>query len=328
MSKEVEAISYGKVYIAGEYAVVNGGYAIIFPVTKKVITKLSKADNYYLYSHKYHKSFHLLNLEGNDNLYITKTIFLFNQYLKELNIKEEKFKIEIISELDSENNQKYGLGSSACVIVSLLKSLFSYYRIKYSNLIIYKFACIIQSMINQNTSFGDLACIAYGKKILYKKFDERLLSSFPKLTISEILEMNFLGLDIQEIDLDIKYLLIYTGKEANSYELVEKVLKIKNTYFFRSFVLQSDNLVNNIIKTKDIAYFSDLNNLLRELSRFSKVELYTLEMMKLEELIKDCGGVMKFSGAGGGDCVLGIFNNISELENARKRLTNLGYNIL
>lgn len=328
MSKVVKASSYGKIYIAGEYAVVSGGYAIIFPVSKKLNIILSESDYYYLYSHKYHNSFQLLNFNNPNNLYITKTINLFNQFLKELNIKEERLKIEIISELDSDNNQKYGLGSSACIIVTLLKALFTYYNISFSSITIYKFACIIQAMINKNTSYGDLACIAFGKKILYKKFDEKVINSFFNLKISDILKMDFPGLVIKEIDLNFNYLLIYTFKDVNSYELVEKVLKVKDTTFFKNFKLQSDTLVEDIVKTNDILIFKKLNDLLKELARFSETKLFTKEMEELEDIIIKNGGIMKFSGAGGGDCVLGFFKRFIDLEKTKEKLIKLGYNIL
>lgn len=327
MSREVIAFSKGKIYIAGEYAVVAGGLSILFPVEKYVGIRLERADDYYIYSHKYQSGFEKLDFYNQNNLYVIKTITWFNKYLAELGIKEDKFKIEIKSELDSEKNKKYGFGSSAAIIVTLLKALFIYYKLPYSSLVLYKAAVLVQIEISKNTSFGDLACISFGKKILYQRFNLDIIDQFKKLKIIEILNKRWDNLVIKEINLDLDYLLVHTGIEANSYELVERVLKFQFTDEFIKFYNNSDRLVKKLLKGKNLDLISKLNNNLKDLEKLTNVKLFTNEMFEIEKVVLENNGVIKFSGAGGGDCILCFFESQKDLENAKKDVQKLGYNI-
>ena len=63
---------------------------------------------------------------------------MFEQYAKSCNIKLKHFHLTIDSNLADASGQKYGLGSSAAVLVSVIKVLNEFYEMELSNLYIYK----------------------------------------------------------------------------------------------------------------------------------------------------------------------------------------------
>lgn len=332
MKKIVETSVNGKIYIAGEYAVVVGGSAIIFPVNRKVKVKLTLDDNYYLYSHKYHDNFIFLDLNDNNKnyKYIIETIKWFNDYLVELNKIILKYRIEITSELDDLENKKYGFGSSAAILICLLKALFEFYDLKYDELILYKAGVLIQSKISLNTSFGDLACIAYSNQVLYRKFNPDIYITFKNKSITEILNQNWDELIIKKLNYNLNFLIVHTSKEANSYALVEEVLMYKDTIEFKNFYETSEKLVSMLINNQKehLRLISLITENLKYLERFTNTQLYTKEMNEISEIIKKYNGVMKFSGAGGGDSVICFFEERELRKKLKEELKQKGYSFI
>lgn len=331
-NKVVETRSPGKIYIAGEYAVVSGGYAIVFPIQKYVKVKITSSVDYHILSHKYHVNFEKLELSNinESNRYIIEVVKWFNRYLRELGINESKFNIEIYSELDSEENNKFGFGSSGAIIISLLKALFLYYNIEFDSLKLYKSGVMIQSQISKYTSFGDLACIAFDDKVYYKKPDNTFLENINNDSIVNELNKDWDGLVIERLDLELSFLITYTGYPASSYDLVSKVLKHKESNEYKTFLTMSDEITNNIKYEFifNINHVKELEMNLRYLESFSDANLFTKEMDDIYKIVKKYNGITKFSGAGGGDSVLSFFDSNLSLEKAKEELRNRGYKVL
>lgn len=321
MSEVITESANGKIYIAGEYAVLFNNPAILFPIEKKVTVNVSLNNENMLYSHKYHDDFKQLNLASDDIdvIYVNKTIKWINQYLKSLNKAINKYKLEIISELDTKEKIKYGFGSSGAIIVALLKAILKINNINYEKLSLFKMAVLIQSSISKNTSFGDLACIVYNKKVLYKKFDVNL-DVLKRKSIIEQLNTDWAGLIIKPIDLDINFLIVHTKSESKSYDLVSKVTQFKDIPFFKTFIQTSNNLVNKLVNDFSIYDIKKLHENFLFLEKNTGLSLITEEMLSIKSIISSFNGIMKFSGAGGGDMVICFFENNHLLLEAKKAL--------
>ena len=76
--------------------------------------------------------------------YITQAIEVFEQYAKSFNIPMRPFNITIDSNLDDANGHKYGIGSSAAVLVSVVKALNEFITYNY---LIYTF---INSLLSKH----------------------------------------------------------------------------------------------------------------------------------------------------------------------------------
>lgn len=115
----------GKLYIAGEYAVVEPGQpAILIAVDQFVYATISHAKQG-LVSSKQLLGQDIYWTRENDQLqttqatakfaYVLKAIELTERYAKEQNCQLSTFNLQLDSDLDSPDGKKYGLGSSAAV---------------------------------------------------------------------------------------------------------------------------------------------------------------------------------------------------------------------
>ncbi len=98
-------------------------------------------------------------------------IEIFEQYAKSCDIAMKHFHLTIDSNLDDSNGHKYGLGSSAAVLVSVIKVLNEFYDMKLSNLYIYKLAVIANMKLQSLSSCGDIAVSVYSGWLAYSTFD-------------------------------------------------------------------------------------------------------------------------------------------------------------
>ncbi len=72
---------------------------------------------------------------------------------------------------DDSNGHKYGLGSSAAVLVSVIKVLNEFYDMKLSSLVIQKLAVIANMKLQSLSSCGDIAVSVYSGWLAYSTFD-------------------------------------------------------------------------------------------------------------------------------------------------------------
>lgn len=328
-NRVVEARASGKIYVAGEYAVVLHRGAIIAPIDRYLSVKLSSSNDFFLKSHKYHHTYIKLDFSSNnkETIYVVQTLKWFERFLKELNRPLTPIKIEIKSQLDLTKVQKFGFGSSAAVTVALLKALFNYYEISCDEMMLYKASVMIQSDISKNTSFGDLACIAFNKVIFYRKFSEEVFNMFNNLPILDILSMTWPELEIQELEKKFEFLIIYTNRVASSFELVFQVLKFQGHLEFLEFLQKSEDLVITLKENKSntIDIINELALNLKDLDQLTGGLLITQEMNEIENIVKRFNGSMKLSGSGGGDCVIAFFNTQSEMKQAQEEIIKQSY---
>ena len=143
----------GKLYIAGEYAVVETGQpAILVALDQFVYVNLEKSNDLgSIISKQYKENSLYWKREGNqiifDNRdnpfhYILSAINLVEEYAQSLGKKMEFYHLKIDSELDSPDGKKYGLGSSAAVTVATIKALSEFYELNLSKEHLFKLASI------------------------------------------------------------------------------------------------------------------------------------------------------------------------------------------
>lgn len=325
----VEARACGKLYIAGEYAVVLNKPAILVPIKKYIYVKIKQSKDLQIKSQKYHPDYISFNIDDNDpsTVYICKTLEWFYNYIEELGLEKIFFQIEINSELDNIGSEKFGFGTSAAVTIALLKALFKYYNIEFDSLQLYKAGVLIQRGISRNSSYGDLACIAFETPIYYNKFSDELFSNIRNISITEILKCEWTGLVINKINRYFEFLIVNTNKPSSSYSLVKEVLKYKDEIEFIEFLTNSESLVNILIgENTDIKIIiNKLQDNFKSLQKIINIQLITNEMVQIEKEISNYAGVLKISGAGGGDSVICFFDSKHNLLKSQLILENLGY---
>lgn len=321
----------GKLYLAGEYAVVEPGTpAVIVAVDRFVHLKITSATKVgTIYSHQYqnapvkwHRTAkYQIQLENEIQLeFVLEAIRLTERYANECGHQLQLFNLEIDSDLDSSDGKKFGLGSSAAVTVGVVKAIASFYHLNLTALEIFKIAALAHYNVQGNGSLGDIAASSFTGWIAYYSPDRSWLLNQPQKPLKPLITTDWPKLKIQPLTPPTKTDLIvgWTGAPASTKRLVAEV-KRRSQSKYDTFVAQSAQCVEALIQAinnndfKSITAAINCNRkLLNELSDISHVELETPRLKQLIDIVIHFGGVGKISGAGGGDCGIGFVKHDSD----------------
>lgn len=214
---QVQASAPGKLYIAGEYAVVDGSAAIVAAVNSYVTVKVDdenlpddlrcdlrelatenlpalapESRKYYgvIVSEKenYKPIFWTRVSDGSIEIpddekyaYVFAAMRVIDSYASECsapNMGRKSYNLHISSELDdAKSGRKYGLGSSAAITVATVRALCKWYGLKPDVPTICKLSLIASSMVKKSGSGGDVAASSCGGWILYRAYDRDWLES-------------------------------------------------------------------------------------------------------------------------------------------------------
>jgi len=335
----ISAQAPGKLYIAGEYAVVEPGYpAIIVALNQFVTVTITPSQDYGRIASKQYQENSLywqrqgteLVFDNRDNPfhYILSAIRLTEQYAQVLGKPLAMYHLNVNSELDSADGKKYGLGSSAAVTVATIKALCQFYDIPMTKDRLFKLAAIAHLDVQGNGSLGDIAASVYGGWIAYQAFDHDWLASARReLSLTDLLTTDWPGLQIELLTPpeSLKLMIGWTGTPASTSHLVDKVAIFKATQRqeYRAFLDESRDCLHRMI---DGFHHQDLaaiqheiavnRDLLNRLARLSHVTIETELLKTMCDIAVQVGGAAKSSGAGGGDCgivIIDAANNLAHL---------------
>ncbi|KRL41435.1 phosphomevalonate kinase [Liquorilactobacillus nagelii DSM 13675] len=315
----------GKLYIAGEYAVVETGYpAILVALNQFVTVTVQESDDYgSIYSKQYQENSLFWKREGNNMVfdnrdnpfhYILSAIHLTENYAQLLGKQMKCYHLKIDSDLDSPDGKKYGLGSSAAVTVATIKALCHFYRLSISKNQLFKLAAIAHLDIQGNGSLGDIAASVYGGWIAYRSFDRKWLrSARHRFSLKKLIDVAWpqLQIDLLTPPKNLKLLIGWTGSPASTSHLVDAVgIKIaENQAEYQHFLTESKACLKRMIKGFQVQSLSLIQKeirynrkLLQALGNLSNVQIETPLLHQLCISAEQSCGAAKTSGAGGGDC--------------------------
>lgn len=316
----------GKLYIAGEYAVVENGYPAILVALDQFVTcsiEESAAEVGKIISRQYHNNalqWHRLGeqmvVDNRDNpfSYILSAIKVTEEYARSFARELRIFDLHIDSQLDSDSGKKYGLGSSAAVTVATVKALCRFYNLPVTKDEIFKLAAIAHFEVQGNGSLGDVAASVYGGWIAYHSFDRQWLAQQRKyLDLRTLVDLPWPDLKIESLKApsNLQLLIGWTGKPASTSQLVDKIslFKARQQKEYRQFLEDSKHCIQRMVDGFHNTDLESIKNeirynreLLKQLGTNSGVHIETPVLNKLCEIAEDFGGAAKTSGAGGGDC--------------------------
>lgn len=324
----------GKLYIAGEYAVTEPGYKSVLIAVDRFVTatiEASKKVSGTIHSKTLHHEpvtysrkddeIEISDIHAAKQLkYVVTAIEVFEQYARSCNIPLKHFHLTIDSNLADESGQKYGLGSSAAVLVSVVKALNKFYEMQLSNLYIYKLAVIANMKLQSLSSCGDIAVSVYSGWLAYSTFDhDWVKKQIEETSVNDVLEKNWPGLHIEPLQApeNMEVLIGWTGSPASSPHLVGEVKRLKSDpVFYGDFIEQSHNCVEQLIhafKTNNIKGVQKMirqnRDIIKQMDEEASVDIETDKLKKLCDIGENYGGASKTSGAGGGDCGITIINS-------------------
>lgn len=273
---------------------------------------------------QFHQNRVMVDSEDPRIRFVQDALTIACQYLHECSIMQKTFKLSIKSELDDASGRKYGLGSSAAVVVAVIAAVLeAHLPEKPSKMLIFKLAAISHVNTQGNGSGADVAASSFGGILEYASFQASWLKEvYAKATsITEVVHTDWKYLAIHPVKLpdNIVVRIGWTGSPASTGKLVDQVLQLKVVHpnQFAAFLQESEIAVRNIMNGIKNASIAQLFKGIRQnrqalatVGKHANVAIETPQLTTLCDLTEQFGGAGKPSGAGGGDCGMAFMPSV------------------
>ncbi|SFC29759.1 phosphomevalonate kinase [Alkalibacterium subtropicum] len=334
--KHTEVYAPGKLYIAGEYAVVEpGNPSVIVAVDRFITVSVSPSEGPSGTITSPSLSKETLHWRRNDcRIFIEepnekadillKTMEMTEHFLYEQGLALPYYDIVIESTLDSSDGRKYGLGSSGAVTVASIQALLGSVGFALSEDRLFKLAAAVHVALQSRGSLGDLAAAAYTGWIAYsspnKHWIERQLD---QITLSSLIEQPWPELEVERLPAPSSLMLLvgWTGKPASTESFVASVQQKNPDVNLQSFLEKSRACVTDLIsgiksnESDQIKAAVRANrDLLLQMSRTKGLVLETPLLESLSRIAENHDAAAKTSGAGGGDCGIAFVQTDNQKE--------------
>lgn len=240
----------GKLYIAGEYNVLNkGGNAIVAAVDRFLTTTITSSNNFQfesgLSSFKWIVTNNLPQFNYSDEDYSKHAIYQAFKYLRYLNIETKPFKLTVDNQLFYKGI-KLGLGSSAALTLGIIKAVLLFNNIEISNNLWFKLAVLSQIDGNYLSSGGDLASIINEGWTYYERYDLVWLLHH-KGDYDYIIKNDWPALKIESLIVSDNFKLKGVWSQVPHYNnSINFNLSLDKSNNYKNFVINSTNYVNNL----------------------------------------------------------------------------------
>ncbi|RUQ97539.1 phosphomevalonate kinase [Labedella endophytica] len=334
----IEVSAPGKLFIAGEYAVVEPGYpAVLIAVDRFVTVTLAAAatGTGRLISDQFGHLPVLWRRDG-DRLVIDRDQRPFDYVLSAIRVVEAFavdsgrplafYDLTIRSELDDRSGRKFGLGSSAAVTVATVTALDRFYGLGLDELSRLKLALLATIGVNPLASGGDVAASLYGGWIAFSSPDrEWVLDHHARSGVSSVVAADWPGLSIRRLSpLSGGRLVVgWTGEPASTAQLVDGIQQRKRRVdtHYEQFLGDSRACVDALVEAFDSddlagaqAQLHRARRLLVRLGVSMGMSIETPELTLLCDSAEYVGAAAKSSGAGGGDCGIVLADEATDLD--------------
>ena len=317
----------GKLYWAGEYAILEPGQlALIKAIPIYMTAEIKASNNYRLYSDMFSYSVDLRP----DSSYalIQETVALVEEYLTAQGVELHPFSLDIRGKMEREG-KKFGLGSSGSVVVLVIKAMLAFYERLADRELLFKLASAVLLKRGDNGSMGDIACIVSEDLVLYQSFDrEKVADWLEKEDLQAVLARDW-GFSIRSVEPALKFdfLVGWTKEVAVSSHMVKQIKDNMNS----SFLQASKETVANLVKALEVGQEETIIDLLEQASQLLEglsSDIYTPSLRQLKNASRDLKAVAKSSGAGGGDCGIALSFDQDSTTLLKKRWADLGIELL
>ncbi|TPW71506.1 phosphomevalonate kinase [Schumannella sp. 10F1B-5-1] len=322
----IEMRAPGKLFIAGEYAVVEPGQpSVLIAVDRYLTVTLTESrDAGSVHSPEYGQ-IPLVWRRDDDGLtldrehhpydYVMSVLATVEQLRGELGIPARFYDLRVQSELDDASGRKFGLGSSAAVVVATVHALDRFYGLGLTRRERFKLGLLATIQVSPNASGGDVAASTFGGWIRYSAPDRSVLrEQLGDRSVSAVLNGDgWAGFDMARLapPHGLRLLVGWTGSPASTERLVGGVRRrrIGADLDYPAFLLESracvDDLVTGLDDGDDTLALDALRRsrrLLQRLGAQSGTAIETDRLARLCDTAEAAGAAGKPSGAGGGDC--------------------------
>ena len=325
----------GKLYIAGEYAVVEPGHrAVLVAVDRFItvrITPCSPAGEYAgtissrLYANgsrswRRRPQDGQAEAVGGEDDYIISAIRVVEALVTQGGDRPRSFDLSVSSELEEDDGRKLGLGSSSAVTVATVRAVATFYGVAANDLTVYKLAMLASDTVQPIGSGGDIAASAMTGWVAYTSPDRSWLRRARQRarvggSVSDLVEADWPGLSVRRLPSPSLRLQVgWTGAPASTPALVADVqTRSHGADDYAVFLRDSQDCLARLITAIEdddaariMRQIARNRALLAGLSRISGRTIETAELTQLVEIAREHGAAAKSSGAGGGDCGIAL----------------------
>lgn len=315
----------GKLMIAGEYAVLERDQkAIVLAVDRYVTLSVSHSDDYRLSfpGMGYHVTWAIhentVRFSRYDVWlqYIKQAILTVKQYNDDFYVNKGPFTLTIESDLEGDKGRKFGLGSSAAVVVGVVTALLYLNEGEMpSREKIFKLAAIAHFRSQKSGSGADVAASAFGGWLVYRSFHPGWMRSLlmDDMPVETIVHKRWPHYSAERFTLPSDLVLCtgWTGQPASTATFINDVKQIRKQYpdVYDRFLTNTERAVNMFLRGAQtgecrlvIDAVKENRRALTTLDERAHTPIETLRLSALAHLAESHGGAGKPSGAGGGDC--------------------------
>ena len=335
----------GKLYIAGEYAVVEPGHqAVLVAVDRFITVRITQAEDGGSAGPTGHISSTLYEAQSltwyrrpEDGVvmvdkqfddYVVSAIRMVEQMVREAGGPLRYFDLDVSSELDDGSGRKLGLGSSSAVTVATVRAVARFYGLVLDDMAVYKLALLATDAVQPIGSGGDIAASSFTGWVAYTSPDRAWLhqvSGAPgtgnspggSAGLSELVRMDWPLLSIRRLPAPgLRLSVGWTGSPASTPRLVADVqahTRGAQDAAYTAFLRESEACLSALtlaLREDDGGEIGlriqEGRRLLSGLSRTSGITIETPQLRRLVEIAQEHGAVAKSSGAGGGDCGIAL----------------------
>lgn len=337
----------GKLFIAGEYAVVEPGHpAILVAVDRQVSVTVSGSNGVDVVidsdlcaggARLQRRGGGLAGLGAGDEqqaldslTHVVSAIEVVDGLLAERGLRAPPMHVSIRSRLHR-NGTKLGLGSSGAVTVAAVAAVAAYYGMELSPDARFRLAMLATARRDTGSSGGDLAASVWGGWIAYHAPDRAaVLEMVQRWGIEETIRAPWPGFGLRRLPppRGLALEVGWTGRPASTTSLAARLgtREWQGSTSQRSFVARSDECVRASIRALERGDDHELlrrvrgaRQVLADLDNEVRLGIFTTKLTALCDAAEAAGGAAKPSGAGGGDCGIALLDATAKREISQLR---------
>lgn len=279
----------GKLFLMGEYSVINGSTpALILPTQRMLFVTVKKSDQWAFKSDLerswtakswadfYHNAFQDLQ----NILTVLKDVLDLTKPLS--------WTVE--SQLDDKEHA-YGLGSSGAFTVAMIKATTQFYHHDLTPFELFKWS--VKSQITTASSYGDLAVSSFQTPLYYRR--------------PFIINETFDGFIITPFTMPLAYDVIHSKVKVKSGPYIDAFFDKIKSQAVKAYIDATNKHIEAFIKTPSTSIIEEASHAYLAMARHIHPGIVSPVLEDILSWIQENGGVGKISGAGGGDNVLAFY---------------------
>ncbi|GAB2713243.1 phosphomevalonate kinase [Nocardia thraciensis] len=322
----------GKLFVAGEYAVVEPGHpAMLVAVDRYATATVTETGGSTTLATDLGGGRRIRSERGEDQLlppvpegasadfrYVLAAVTVVERLLIESGRSPRNFELATATaDLTDGAGRKLGLGSSAAVTVATVAALGRFYRLRLTTADRYRLAMLATLAVHPRGSGGDVAAATWGGWLTYRSPDRDHISALAAdHGIAAALRAQWPGLSIQTLPTpqQVRLLVGWTGTPASTPTRIARISHRRRTsHDHAGFLAESDTCVTHLtaaLAADNVAAVQHeirrAAKILETLDQAAALGIATPQLRALCAAAELAGAAAKPSGAGGGDCGIAI----------------------